>query len=76
MTSSNYKKMFKQLKNKPTKLKKYEKHNAPKKREFGIGSKSCRLCGRYGAHIQKYGLDVCRQCFRDNAQKLGFKKYN
>ena len=76
MSASSYKKMYKQLKNKPTKLVKYEKHNLPKKRAFGVASKPCRLCGRLGGHIQKYGLDVCRQCFRDNAQKLGFKKYN
>lgn len=76
MSASSYKKMYKQLKNKPTKLTKYEKHNMPKKRVFGVGSKPCRLCGRLGGHIQKYGLNVCRQCFRDNAQKLGFKKYN
>ncbi len=76
MSASSYKKMYRQLKGKPTKLAKYEKHNLPKKREFGVASKPCRLCGRLGGHIQKYGLDVCRQCFRDNAQKLGFKKYN
>jgi small subunit ribosomal protein S14 len=76
MSASSYKKMYRQLKSKPVKLAKYEKHNMPKKRVFGIASKPCRLCGRIGAHIQKYGLEVCRQCFRDNAPKLGFKKYN
>ena len=75
MTAGSYKKVFKQLKNKPVKLKKFLKHNAPKPRKTGINSKPCKICGRLGAHIQKYGLDVCRQCFRDNATKLGFKKY-
>jgi len=75
MTAGNYKKVFKQLKNKPVKLKKFLKHNAPKPRKFGINSKPCKTCGRLGAHIKKYGLDLCRQCFRDNATKLGFKKY-
>jgi len=75
MTAGSYKKAFKQLKNKPVKLKKFLKHNAPKPRKFGINSKPCKICGRLGAHIQKYGLDICRQCFRDNATKLGFKKY-
>lgn len=75
MTAGSYKKAFKQLKNKPVKLKKFMKHNAPKARAFGINAKPCRICGRLGAHIQKYSLDVCRQCFRENATKLGFKKY-
>lgn len=75
MTAGSYKKVFKQLKNKPVKLKKFLKHNAPKPRKFGINAKPCKICGRLGAHIQKYGLDVCRQCFRENAKKLGFRKY-
>lgn len=76
MSASSFKKMFRQLKGKPVKLKKYEKHNLPKLRKFGTASRPCRLCGRLGGHIQKYGLDLCRQCFRDNATKLGFKKYH
>lgn len=75
MTAGNYKKVFQQLKNKPVKLKKFLKHNAPKPRTFGINAKPCKICGRLGGHIQKYGLDLCRQCFREHATKLGFKKY-
>jgi len=75
MTAGSYKKVFKQLKNKPAKLKKFLKHNAPKRRTFGINSKPCRVCGRLGAHIQKYDIQLCRQCFRDYAARLGFKKY-
>ena len=76
MTTSNYTKAFKQLKFKPVKLKKYKKHNTPKNRTVGEGLKHCRLCGRTGAHISKYKLHLCRQCFRDSAKDLGFKKYN
>ena len=76
MTASNYKKVFKQLKAKPAKLKKYTKHNAPKKRSCGKNLKVCRRCGRKGGHIDKYGLDLCRQCFREIATKIGFKKYD
>jgi len=75
MTSSSYKKAFKQLKHKRTKLTKYIKHNTPKKRNFGIGSRKCKRCGRYGGHIQKYGLNLCRTCFREVAKDIGFKKY-
>ncbi len=76
MTYSNYKKMFKQLKVKPAKLKKFIKHNAPKERSCGISQKRCSRCGRIRGHIDKYGLDLCRQCFREIATKIGFKKYN
>ena len=76
MTTSNYKKAFKQLKNKPTKLAKYKKHNVPKKRTNGIFQKRCRNCGRTGGHISKYGIHLCRQCFRAYAKEIGFKKYS
>lgn len=75
MTTSDFKKMFKQLKAKPVKLIKYKKHNSPKARTFGKTTKKCNICGTSRGFINKYRLNVCRRCFRDNAQKLGFKKY-
>lgn len=45
------------------------------KRKFGIGSRRCSNCGSYGSHMRIYGLNLCRQCFREKARKLGFKKY-
>ena len=75
MTTSDFRKAFTQLNAKPAKKKKYIKHNAPKKRSCGKALLKCRLCGRNGAHIGKYGLDVCRQCFREVGPKIGFKKY-
>jgi len=76
MSYSNFKKIFKQLKAKPAKLQKYIKHNAPKKRSCGRNLKRCERCGRTRAHIDKYGLNLCRQCFRLIALKIGFKKYS
>jgi small subunit ribosomal protein S14 len=76
MSYSDHKKVFKQLRAKPVKLKKFMKHNAPKERKNGRSTKKCRRCGRIRGHIKKYGLDLCRQCFREIATKLGFKKYN
>jgi len=76
MTQSIYTKMFKQLKAKPDKLKKYIKHNAPKKRSCGLANISCEICGRHRGVIRKYKLDICRQCFREQAYDLGFKKYH
>ena len=76
MSYSNYEKAFKQLDVKNSKLKKYIKHNSPKKRTVGIATRRCLLCGRIGGHIRSYNLNLCRQCFRLNAQKMGFKKYS
>ena len=76
MTYSNYKKAFKQLKAKPLKFKKFLKHNVPKKRSCGMAIKRCGRCGRMRGVIGSYGLNICRQCFRETAKDLGFKKYN
>ncbi len=76
MTTSSHKKMLKQLRNKPAIMQKFLKHNAPKQRSCGFNLKKCRRCGRTGGHISKYGLNLCRQCFRESALGLGFKKYS
>ena len=75
MGVSDWRKITKQLENKPAKMKKFLKHNKPKERKFGVSTKPCERCGRIGAHISSYGLHFCRQCFREVAPKLGFKKY-
>lgn len=76
MTTSDHTKVLTQIGEKPGKYKKYLKHNTPRERKFGQSTKKCALCGRTGAHIGKYGLSICRQCFRDNALELGFKKFS
>lgn len=52
------------------------KYRPPKKHRFGKGSRKCIRCGSRDAVIQKYKLYLCRQCFRELAPSLGFKKYN
>jgi len=76
MTIKSHTKMFKQLEAKPVILAKYKKHNEPKERKYGSLKKKCKRCGRMGAHISKYNLHLCRQCFRELAKAIGFKKYN
>lgn len=76
MTVTNYKKVFKQLKSKPVKMKRFLKHSSPKERSCGISKKRCERCGRAGSQIRKYGLNLCRQCFREISTKIGFKKYS
>ena len=76
MSYSDYRKVLKVLKNKPVKAKKIDKFNAPKKRSCGKLLRRCKLCGRVGGHVSKYGIDFCRQCFREKAKSIGFKKYS
>lgn len=76
MAVSSYKKMLKQLKAKPVIMRRYLKHNKPKSRAFGKGVKQCLRCGNTRGFIQKYGLQLCRKCFRESAPRLGFKKYH
>ncbi len=76
MTTSNWKKVAKQIENKPAKKNRFIKHNKPKERTTGITVKRCEKCGRFGAHISSYGLELCRHCFREIAEVIGFKKYS
>lgn len=76
MTTSDHKKMLSQLKVKPTKYRKFVKHNQPKERKYGLAKNKCRRCGSNRGHIGKYGLDLCRRCFREVALMIGFKKYS
>lgn len=46
-----------------------------KKKKHGVGTRVCRRCGRTGGLIRQYDLYYCRQCFREIAKKIGFKKY-
>jgi small subunit ribosomal protein S14 len=76
MTASDWRKMLKQYRNKPAVRLKYIKHNKPKDRTTGIAKQKCEKCGRYGAMIKRYDLNICRHCFRELAEELGFKKYS
>lgn len=76
MTTSDPRKALNQIAKKPAKIKKFEKNNLSKERKFGENTKKCERCGRTGGHISKYGIGLCRQCFRQIATKIGFKKYS
>jgi small subunit ribosomal protein S14 len=76
MTASDWRKILKQLEKKPQIKARFLRFCKPKERKFGIASKKCERCGRYGAHLSQYGLHLCRQCFREIATELGFKKYS
>lgn len=76
MTTSDYKKILAQLKVKPVKYNKFKKLNSPKERSCGRTQNKCKRCGSNRGSISKYGLNMCRRCFREVAIKIGFKKYN
>jgi len=76
MTASDWRKVLKQLKGKPAVLNKFLKHNRPQERKIGIAAHKCENCGRFGARVSQYGLNLCRHCFREMAEDLGFKKYS
>ncbi len=76
MTASDWQKILKQLKKKPAVKEKFLKHNKPKNRKIGLSTRKCERCGRFGAHIRSYNLNLCRQCFREIAEEIGFKKYS
>ncbi|MEK6973064.1 MAG: 30S ribosomal protein S14 [archaeon] len=35
----------------------------------------CRMCKNNKGLIRKYGLMYCRRCFKEVAEKLGFRKF-
>ncbi|EGG19769.1 hypothetical protein DFA_06869 [Cavenderia fasciculata] len=41
---------------------------------YGPGSRQCRKCGNHHGLIRKYGLNMCRRCFRESANAIGFHK--
>ncbi|OIO80540.1 30S ribosomal protein S14 [Candidatus Pacearchaeota archaeon CG1_02_32_132] len=57
-------------------MKKFLKHNKPKIRSTGVAKQKCQRCGRFGAHLNQYNIHLCRQCFREIAEEMGFIKYS
>lgn len=48
-------------------------HSHPRK--FGKDSRACRVCNTTHGLVRKYQLMVCRRCFREQANLIGFHKY-
>jgi small subunit ribosomal protein S29e len=42
---------------------------------YGKGSRGCRVCNHQAGLIRKYGLNICRQCFREKSTDIGFVKH-
>ncbi|KAG5176942.1 putative 40S ribosomal protein RPS29 [Tribonema minus] len=41
---------------------------------YGKGGNKCRVCANQHGIIKKYGINMCRQCFRTYAYDIGFHK--
>ena len=71
----SFKNAIKQIEHNPVKFARFMKFNKPKERKFGRNAFPCRRCGKTEGVITKYGLQYCRQCFREVARDLGFEKF-
>ena len=38
--------------------------------------RKCRICHNNKGLIRKYNIYICRRCFKEVAEKMGFKKYD
>ncbi|MGB8312721.1 MAG: 30S ribosomal protein S14 [Halobacteriota archaeon] len=43
--------------------------------KLGRVAHECRRCGRKQGLVRKYGIYLCRQCFREKASDMQFEKY-
>ncbi|MFH0817317.1 MAG: 30S ribosomal protein S14 [Candidatus Micrarchaeota archaeon] len=41
----------------------------------GKGNRTCRFCGTARGLIRKYNLTICRRCFREVGEEIGFRKF-
>ena len=39
------------------------------------GNRMCRFCRTGRGMIRSYGLMICRRCFREVGEKIGFRKF-
>jgi small subunit ribosomal protein S14 len=44
--------------------------------KFGKGSRHCRRCSKRKGLVRRYNLLYCRNCMREVAKEIGFKKYS
>lgn len=47
-----------------------------KPKPYKIKPKICAWCGAHKGVVSKYRLNICRRCFKDYAEQIGFRKYN
>jgi len=48
----------------------------PRDNAKGNPERACRICGKGRGVIRQYRLNICRRCFRERAEALGFIRYD
>jgi ribosomal protein S14 len=43
-------------------------------KKIAKNARRCRICGSDKGMIHRFGINTCRRCFKDIAEKLGFRK--
>ena len=41
----------------------------------GKGNRICRFCGNARGLVRSYQMNICRRCFREVAEDVGFRKF-
>ena len=55
---------------------KKKRKGVPLEHKFqGRGMRKCRFCGTARGLIRSYNMRICRRCFREVAEEIGFRKY-
>ncbi len=54
---------------------KKQKSKNDKMKKRSVGVRECKICGTRKGMIRKYGLGICRRCFKERATDLGWEKY-
>ena len=49
---------------------------AGKRKKLKSRRVGCERCNRQRGIVRRYGMHLCRQCFREMAPEIGFKKYS
>jgi len=52
------------------------KYVTPRERKYGKAVIRCQRCGSRRGVIRRYNIYLCRQCFREVAYEMGFRKYS
>ncbi|QQR93170.1 MAG: 30S ribosomal protein S14 [Candidatus Iainarchaeum archaeon] len=47
-----------------------------KKRDLAPTQQYCKNCGNNKGMIHRYNINLCRRCFKEFAEMMGFKKYS
>ena len=54
----------------------YPKAKNEKMKKRTVGVRECKICGTRKGMMRRYNIGICRRCFKDNAERMGFRKYD